>query len=58
MVTAVPGQLPHLQQQLVTDKDRQIALLEQELKVHKMMMEVERGGHSQGAGKGLQRWRC
>ena len=54
MVTAVPGQLPHLQQQLVTDKDRQIALLEQELKVQKMMMEVERGGHSQGAGKGLQ----
>ena len=30
------------QQQLVPDRDRQIALLEQELKVQKMMMEVER----------------
>ena len=42
MVTAVPRQLPHQQQQLVSDKDRQMALLEQKLKVQKMMMEVER----------------
>ena len=42
MVTTVPTQLPHPQQQLVSDKDRQIALLKQELNVQKMMMEVER----------------
>ena len=40
MVTAVPRQLPHQQQLLVSDKDRQIAVLE--VKVQKMMMEVER----------------
>ena len=42
MVTTVPRQLPHLQQQLVSDKDRQIALLKQELNVQKRMLEVER----------------
>ena len=31
-----------MQQQHASDRDRQIALLEQELKVQKMMMEVER----------------
>ena len=33
---------PVMRQQLVSDRDRQIALLEQELKLQKMMMEVER----------------